>query len=238
MTDSPLASAEWLALVAAMRFAPDDDTPRLVAADWLTETGRPELSAWGEFIRLQCEGAREERDNHRFTESCDCVPCKCERKATMVYDRWSSQWMGHAWQMPHPSMRLMTEENHRGFPLESYFQITISGLAAEPLLPTSFDRIPVDCVACHIYLTRRLPRAKPGAPDYYGTIGIEPKAQLTPSGRIPLDVSVNIWRFSQPDPGVSSGIRTVMRPVDLYSAIRDCFRDAVAKIPHPYVNYL
>src|SRR3954462_14508269 len=31
---------------------PEDDTPRLVYADWLEENGRPER---GEFIRLQCE---------------------------------------------------------------------------------------------------------------------------------------------------------------------------------------
>src|SRR6202030_4321823 len=32
--------------------APDDDTPRLVYADWLDEHGRPEQA---EFIRIQCQ---------------------------------------------------------------------------------------------------------------------------------------------------------------------------------------
>jgi uncharacterized protein (TIGR02996 family) len=41
---------------------PDDDTPRLVFADWLGEHGEPER---GEFIRLQCERARLPADDER-----------------------------------------------------------------------------------------------------------------------------------------------------------------------------
>lgn len=44
--------ADFLAAVAA---APDDDTPRLVCADYLQETGRPERA---DLIRIQCELAR------------------------------------------------------------------------------------------------------------------------------------------------------------------------------------
>jgi uncharacterized protein (TIGR02996 family) len=40
------------ALLAAIIAAPDDDTPRLVYADWLDENGQPERA---EFIRLQIE---------------------------------------------------------------------------------------------------------------------------------------------------------------------------------------
>jgi uncharacterized protein (TIGR02996 family) len=40
------------ALLAAVCANPDDDTPRLVFADWLEENGEPERA---EFIRLQCE---------------------------------------------------------------------------------------------------------------------------------------------------------------------------------------
>jgi uncharacterized protein (TIGR02996 family) len=49
---SPYDHPDWLALVAAIRATPDDDLPRLVAADWLEEHGEPERA---EFIRLQCE---------------------------------------------------------------------------------------------------------------------------------------------------------------------------------------
>jgi uncharacterized protein (TIGR02996 family) len=39
------------AFIAAIHAAPDDDGPRLMYADWLTEHGDPR----GEFIRVQCE---------------------------------------------------------------------------------------------------------------------------------------------------------------------------------------
>jgi uncharacterized protein (TIGR02996 family) len=44
---------------------PDDDTPRLIYADWLEELGDPQ----GEFIRVQCELAR---------------PCDAERRRALV----------------------------------------------------------------------------------------------------------------------------------------------------------
>ena len=40
------------ALLAAILANPDEDTPRLVYADWLEENGEPERA---EFIRVQCE---------------------------------------------------------------------------------------------------------------------------------------------------------------------------------------
>jgi uncharacterized protein (TIGR02996 family) len=43
------------ALLAAVLAAPDDDAPRLIYADWLTENGQPER---GELIRVQRELAR------------------------------------------------------------------------------------------------------------------------------------------------------------------------------------
>ena len=49
---SPYAMPEWGAFLAAVATSPDDDLPRLVAADWLEESGDTERA---EFIRLQCE---------------------------------------------------------------------------------------------------------------------------------------------------------------------------------------
>ncbi len=46
---------DWSAFVAAIVAEPDDDTPRLVAADFLEETGEPDRAA---FIRVQIELAR------------------------------------------------------------------------------------------------------------------------------------------------------------------------------------
>src|SRR5262249_52401492 len=43
------------AFLAAVLETPDDDTPRLIYADWLDEHGEPER---GELIRLQCALAK------------------------------------------------------------------------------------------------------------------------------------------------------------------------------------
>jgi len=49
---SAYAKPEWESFLAAVVATLDDDLPRLVAADWLEESGDPERA---EFIRLQCE---------------------------------------------------------------------------------------------------------------------------------------------------------------------------------------
>jgi len=46
------------ALMAAIIANPDEDTPRLVLADWLDENGDEHDHGRAEFIRLQCELAR------------------------------------------------------------------------------------------------------------------------------------------------------------------------------------
>src|SRR4051812_36326418 len=43
------------AFLSAIRETPDDDTPRLIYADWLADNGDPQR---GDFIRLQCRLAR------------------------------------------------------------------------------------------------------------------------------------------------------------------------------------
>jgi uncharacterized protein (TIGR02996 family) len=52
MTDGP-------AFFRAIEADPDDDTPRLVFADWLDEQGGAANAARAEFIRVQCEEYRE-----------------------------------------------------------------------------------------------------------------------------------------------------------------------------------
>src|SRR5947209_4087839 len=56
------------ALLAAIWAGPHEDTPRLVYADWLQETGDPANVARAEFIRLQCELARLDEDDPRQRE--------------------------------------------------------------------------------------------------------------------------------------------------------------------------
>ena len=45
------------AFIRAIVATPGDDTPRLVFADWLDETGDESDRARAEFIRVQCESA-------------------------------------------------------------------------------------------------------------------------------------------------------------------------------------
>lgn len=92
---SPLASSEWAGLVWAMRSAPQDDTARLIAADWLQDTGLPELVAWAEFVRYQVEAFRVPKRGHVYSDSCDCWGCRPERRATMLYDQWGTFWGAH-----------------------------------------------------------------------------------------------------------------------------------------------
>jgi uncharacterized protein (TIGR02996 family) len=58
MSDEP-------ALLAAIRAHPDEDTPRLMYADWLDEHGQPDRA---EFIRLQCAVAVHEAPTLRALE--------------------------------------------------------------------------------------------------------------------------------------------------------------------------
>jgi uncharacterized protein (TIGR02996 family) len=55
MTEEP-------AFLQAIIADPEDDTPRLIYADWLDEHGQPERA---EFIRLQCQLARPDQDYPR-----------------------------------------------------------------------------------------------------------------------------------------------------------------------------
>jgi uncharacterized protein (TIGR02996 family) len=78
------------AMLAAVKAAPDDDTPRLALADVLAETdpGEGGDAAWAEFIRVQCELART--DKKRWyrklfpRESWDDL--RPELQATMRFD--------------------------------------------------------------------------------------------------------------------------------------------------------
>ena len=58
MSDEP-------ALLAAILAHPDEDTPRLMYADWLDEHGQPERA---EFIRIQCDATADEAAADRAAE--------------------------------------------------------------------------------------------------------------------------------------------------------------------------
>ena len=61
---------------------PDDDTPRLVFADWLQEHGEEERA---EFIRVQCEAARLTADDGRRDELV--------RRASEIQGRFGKRWL-------------------------------------------------------------------------------------------------------------------------------------------------
>ena len=63
------------ALLAAIVAFPDEDTPRLVYADWLQEDGQPDRA---EFIRVQCEYARlhPHFEEHEDIGRSNCQLCR------------------------------------------------------------------------------------------------------------------------------------------------------------------
>ena len=93
---------EWDALAAAVRAAPGDDLPRLVAADWLDERADPNAKARAEFIRLQigigdpagvCARTGDEIDRailYRFR--CRCRLCTLRRKESGFWYDHGRTW--------------------------------------------------------------------------------------------------------------------------------------------------
>jgi uncharacterized protein (TIGR02996 family) len=75
---------EAAALLKAIIDHPDDDTPRLVYADWLQELDDPQRA---EYIRVQCQIAREERNG--FLKPTHPL-CKRERACGQIH-RWLSE---------------------------------------------------------------------------------------------------------------------------------------------------
>src|SRR4051812_38593601 len=57
--------ADLLGLLAGCKERPEEETPRLVLADWLEEHGGPEEQARAEHIRLEVECERLPRHDHR-----------------------------------------------------------------------------------------------------------------------------------------------------------------------------
>jgi uncharacterized protein (TIGR02996 family) len=75
--------SEEAALLGAIRDNPDEDTPRLVYADWLQENDQVERA---EFIRLQCEAVRMPRDSQERGLMLG--------RATVLKEKHNSAWFG------------------------------------------------------------------------------------------------------------------------------------------------
>lgn len=74
------------ALLAGLLAQPDDDTPRLIYADWLEENGDPDR---GEFIRVEIELARTPPG----TGEAERRRCRLLDRRTELLRRKSSEWL-------------------------------------------------------------------------------------------------------------------------------------------------
>ncbi|MBX9623425.1 MAG: TIGR02996 domain-containing protein [Gemmataceae bacterium] len=112
---------DFLRAVAA---SPDDDTPRLVYADWLDEAGDDAGRARAELIRAQCELERD--------------PPPGRRKELGARVEQLLKTLRKSWPKPLPSGRQPKVEFRRGFPE----QVTMSALWFVGAAPVLFHRVP------------------------------------------------------------------------------------------------
>jgi uncharacterized protein (TIGR02996 family) len=72
---------------------PDDDTPRLVYADWLDDRGERDDEARAEFIRVQCRQARPAREN-------EALRPWLRLRNVQLLRQFESRWLPDAWRSP------------------------------------------------------------------------------------------------------------------------------------------
>ena len=77
---------EVLAFLQDIKQNPDDDTPRLILADWLEEHDDPR----GEFLRVQCELARHSTKGRRHAE--------LKVRERELLSRFEREWLAPLWQ--------------------------------------------------------------------------------------------------------------------------------------------
>lgn len=126
----PLSDDE-LALLRAVCDRPEDDTPRLVYADWLDDQGDPLLELHAKLIRAQCRFASQGR---QMTDDDYCSASE-EIHALLLA---SCHWEGSGWAAGNAlSMRLIDRDRggtgytrvsrwDRGFPADVTFQSVVS----------------------------------------------------------------------------------------------------------------
>src|SRR5262249_12848341 len=103
--------ADHEAFLRAIYDAPDDDTPRLVYADFLEEHGDPDRAA---YIRHECELVRLEKEETRWLALQAALVALRDRTP------YAWPWAGQ------PTVR--------GFPLPGELQIAVSALADAELM--------------------------------------------------------------------------------------------------------
>src|SRR5687768_11840778 len=129
MTDAP-------AFFRAIEANPDDDTPRLVYADWLDENAASEADrARAEFIRVQCELARE--------------PEPARLPALLARERELLVLYGEEWERPLPyraNDSIALTGFHRGF----LDPVTLTSATFAAHAPHLSERMPLH----HVSLVR------------------------------------------------------------------------------------
>src|SRR5436309_3563251 len=91
----------------AIRESPDDDTPRLVFADWLEEHGDDHSRARAEFIRLQIEAARAPEEDPYFRPR--------QERIEQLRQEHERAWLGVAGQPSSDPDRPASVQWKRGF---------------------------------------------------------------------------------------------------------------------------
>jgi uncharacterized protein (TIGR02996 family) len=128
-------SADEAALLKAICENPDEDTPRLVYADWLDEQGGESRAARAEFIRLQVAEDRKPgyHPNGRSLTS----------REHELLRKWNTP---EGWKQDWPDFTGVSFSAHhfeRGFPIHLYARSVRSFLKAAPAL---FSRVPATWV--------------------------------------------------------------------------------------------
>src|SRR5689334_7370825 len=85
------------ALLTAIRDHPDEDTPRLVYADWLDENATSDAQRGrAEFIRVECECASLPEDDPEREKKAE--PLAARSKA--LFERFGKEWYADFPQVP------------------------------------------------------------------------------------------------------------------------------------------
>ena len=142
--------SDWPGLVDAIRTAPDDDAPRLAAADWMEARGEFDC---GEFIRLQCRWAETGRDfRSRIVGLSDTVPLL--RGSCTWWELRQRRAIECAGSLPFEGNPHFGAILHRGFIAEIAVDLATwlaFGPAIVRLQPVEYlriaDRIAMDCGA-------------------------------------------------------------------------------------------
>jgi uncharacterized protein (TIGR02996 family) len=106
------------ALLAAIWEHPQEDTPRLMYADWLDERGGESEAARAELIRVQCALESLDGDDPRFDE--------LEARAEALQNKWDRKW-----RRAMPKGCKQGYVYTRGFPVPYLGQLSVAGLVKQ-----------------------------------------------------------------------------------------------------------